>query len=194
MLSYNLKVDQLEQGYKAIPQLSPTWKKNKLAGSFKEPESLDGQSLEDQKVASIENTKKLLELLATLDNSVQQIKDAAEAENDARNRQFHHKDDERDLEIFWTDREQADLALWEERIRGVIDFLESHRYEIDNHWTQFDYLKVYSQAILDQGINMNCVLQEEEANRKADFVGNDPKTDEQWVKAAEYAKFLHEFQ
>ena len=60
MLNYNLKADQLAQGFASIPQLSPTWKAKQLMTSFKEPE-IDHLSLEDQKSVSMEHTRKCLE-------------------------------------------------------------------------------------------------------------------------------------
>ena len=48
-----------------------------------------------------------------------------------------------------------------------------HKYEISKNFSTFEWLKLYSDSILDMDINMNAVLRLETANRKEAFKGNE---------------------
>ena len=58
--------------------------------------------------------------------------------------------------------------------------ITANRYEIENHFQSYDFLKIYSDSILEHDLDMNCVLQLEEINRKNDYDNNVQRSQEEW--------------
>jgi len=56
---------------------------------------------------------------------------------------------------FFNDRENLDLDWLEKSYHAMIVDLSNKKYEIENHFTSFDWLKIYSEAIQDCGVDMN---------------------------------------
>ena len=83
--------------------------------------------------------------------------------------------------------------MWSHRQQDVANLIEDHRYEIENHFSAFEFLKIYSESILDHDLDMNSVLQWEEISRKSDFINNIQRSEQEWKQTAEYAKFLVDF-
>jgi len=51
-----------------------------------------------------------------------------------------------------------------------------HKYEIDNHFTPLDWIKIYSEAIKDQRMDMNMALYIVGHEEKLDDLVNRKKT------------------
>ena len=74
--------------------------------------------------------------------------------------QFNHDDpDAVQLhEEFWTDRELLELNFVQKQIAELSEHLNKMKYEIENYFTVFDWLKVYSHSILEDKVDMNEML------------------------------------
>lgn len=68
------------------------------------------------------------------------------------------KGDVRQLEVFWHERDQDSLHQLDNIMQESVDWVIQHKYEIENHFGPVDYLKMYQEAILDQGLDMNVTL------------------------------------
>ena len=63
--------------------------------------------------------------------------------------------DMRELELFWNNRESGEIKLWNIMYEQSIQWLKDQKYEIDNHLSIFDWMKIYSEAYFDFDIDMN---------------------------------------
>ena len=61
-------------------------------------------------------------------------------------------------EEFWTDRELLELDFVQKQIAELSAHLNKMKYEIENYFTVFDWLKVYSHSILEDKVDMNEML------------------------------------
>ena len=69
----------------------------------------------------------------------------------------------------------------------------AHKYEFENHFTDLDWLKIYSEAIQDQKINMNRVLltvgQEQGNDRLAQA---QQKSEQEWAEIGAIGNYITE--
>jgi hypothetical protein len=49
----------------------------------------------------------------------------------------------------FSEQEMRDLDAIETKLIDVYEWLHEHKYEIDHHVSEFDYLHLYSEAILN---------------------------------------------
>jgi hypothetical protein len=61
-------------------------------------------------------------------------------------------------EAFWEQSEMDDLIIWEKAYWKIFDWLLEHKYELENHFTVFDWLRVYSDSIQNYDLDMNSAL------------------------------------
>jgi len=61
-----------------------------------------------------------------------------------------------------------------------------HKYEIDNHFTSLDWMKVYADAIQDQNLNMNMTLKMAKENGAVD----EGRSDAEWDEMASVARYI----
>jgi len=77
----------------------------------------------------------------------------------------------------------------------MFDWLVEHKYELENHFTVFDWLRVYSDSIQKYDMDMNLTLLMEKADREgADFTGSEGRSSEEWKELADVAKYLVDYQ
>ena len=99
-------------------------------------------------------------------------------------------DDERELELFWNDRESGEITLWNAIFDKAHRYLLEHKYEIDNHFSVFDWLKIYSEALLDQDLDMNQILKVVESEGIGLKAKAHNRSSEEWTQLGEAAKYL----
>lgn len=56
-------------------------------------------------------------------------------------------DDVRQLKIFWSQQEESEFSMLDKIEEQSIQWLAKHKYEIENHFTLVDWLKIYAEAI-----------------------------------------------
>lgn len=93
--------------------------------------------------------------------------------------------------MLWNDRENADHVVLTNLIEQTKMWLLNHKYEIDNHFTIFDWCKIYSEALLDQELDMNLILKAVEGENTG-FKSYE-RTDKEWTQLAQVAKFFADF-
>jgi hypothetical protein len=59
---------------------------------------------------------------------------------------------------FWESSERDDLMSWDKSMAQVFDWLLEHKYELENHFTVFDWLKIYADSIKNYELDMNLAL------------------------------------
>ena len=62
---------------------------------------------------------------------------------------FENENDIRNLGIFYSEEEKNEQSLWDTNLADVEKFLMEHKYEIENSFNILDWLKIYSEAILE---------------------------------------------
>lgn len=80
-----------------------------------------------------------------------------EAKKDAM--KFDDEDPIQTAEHFWTQRELGELDFIERQMQVADENVERMKYEIENHFTVFDWLKIYGDCIIDNRLNMNDMLE-----------------------------------
>ena len=71
----------------------------------------------------------------------------------------------------------------------MLDLIKDNEYEITNNYDEFDWLKVYGDAITKKELDMGALLKGRE-----DVNEDHPRRDDDhWRELGEYACFLHEF-
>ena len=58
-------------------------------------------------------------------------------------------------EEFWTDKELHELRAVNNMMNLTAVWIEDHKYEIENHFSIFEWLRIYGDAVLDQNLDMN---------------------------------------
>jgi len=58
---------------------------------------------------------------------------------------------------FWNEKELNELAAVDNMMNSAIQWIDEHRYEIENHFSVFEWLRIYGDAILDQDLDMNYI-------------------------------------
>ena len=193
-VNYSKKRENVETLYKKIPFYSPTYKRKMLMDSFGHKDGavyLASADIEEQKLQVKNQMERQNQLIATLDanieaNEQEWIQDTAE-----RNQSLitdNNDEDVRKMELFWDERDSAELDNWNVIVEQSIQWVYDHQYEIENHFTTFDWLKIYTEAIQDYGLDMDRTLrivsQETGVNLK------NGKSAEEWAQLAEVAKYL----
>ena len=73
-----------------------------------------------------------------------------------------YKEDVRNLEVFWNKRELDEFTALDHQINEAMMFIHKNQYEIENHYTSFDWLKIYQESIQKHKVDMNKILRGEE--------------------------------
>ena len=89
---------------------------------------------------------------------------------------------------FWTEKHTGDLKLIDHIQQESVDWIDAHKYEIENYWTALDWLKVYADAILDQDLSMNSTLLVSKENDSS--VNARPLLDDEWKEMASVARYI----
>ena len=100
------------------------------------------------------------EALAAFDANFEAMED--EFEQEAREQDdLPYKEDVRNLEVFWKKRELDELTALDHQINEAMNFIHKNQYEIENHYTPFDWLKIYQESIQKHKVDMNKILRGE---------------------------------
>ena len=78
---------------------------------------------------------------------------------------FEDTKDIRKLDLFWSEEEKKEHQVWESNLSHVMQFLSDHKYEIQQHFSSLDWLRLYADSILDMDVDMNLVLRLETEDR-----------------------------
>ncbi len=89
--------------------------------------------------------------MTQLEANLQQMED--EFDKEAKKGLFECFDnpegDIRQTEEFWNDRDNDTFHHFEHIMNESVQWVEKHKYEIENHFTPVDWLKVYAESIQD---------------------------------------------
>ena len=53
------------------------------------------------------------------------------------------------IEEFWSERDHNQLSHINSLMGQTLQYLQSMKYEMDNHFTEFDWVKIYGDLILE---------------------------------------------
>ena len=106
--------------YREFPYDTPAFKRRVLMNNFGRYEGdkyLAETDVEEQKALHLRQVKAQKELLTTLEvneqaNEEEWLQDNREANEKMLRKDHVRGDDERELELFWNEREEGDIALW----------------------------------------------------------------------------------
>ena len=89
--------------------------------------------------------------------------------------------DLRQTDEFWNDRDNDSMHQLELLLQDSIKWCNRHKYEIENHFTSIDWLKVYSEAMNDHKLDMNVTLKMVKAERNGEaFPGSEGRSEGEW--------------
>ena len=145
---------------------SPSFKRRLLMNNFGEYEPdkyLATEDVEVQKAKHLKQAKAQKELLSKLKENVEALEEEFKTQNIESNEKYldpdyKKGDDQRELEKFWNNRESDELKLWDILFEQAKRWIYEHKYELDNHWTIFDWMKLYSEAFQEYGLDMNMTM------------------------------------
>ena len=143
--------------------MSPTFKTRQLMNELATKEStyyLAKTPIEEQKKKVEEEMHAQETAISMLETNLKAMNDEyTQAAADNVTASIDNPDDDvRSLEVFWSETELNQIAQRDILFNKSIKWALEHKYEIDNHFTPLDWLKIYAEAIQDQGIDMNLSL------------------------------------
>ena len=151
-------------------------------GHFETTEHFSKESIEAQK-AKVEKRLEIQQAaVAKLEANLQEMEKDFDKEADESLIECFDKPegDVRQLEAFWNERDQDSFHQLDNIMQESVNWVIQYKYEIENHFGPLDYLKLYQESILDQGLNMNVTLKIAKAEGSLDGKEAAGKSQENW--------------
>ena len=141
--NYSKTKNNTELLFKAIPTLSPTFKRRALMDTFGRIETwreltetpIRKQIRRDSKEAARQKAA-VARMDKNLEKQERHFERAGERESKNTDREEHVKNHE----MFWTDQEEREINTLNRLLSETQEFLSEHRYEIENQMQAFDWI------------------------------------------------------
>ena len=177
--------------------MHPTYKRRNLLKSFSSVEDVDYMATTDPKEQQEkvrQHVERAMANVAKFDQNLAEMEREFEEQAIEGNSGYDEPEKNiKNLDVFWSDAEKDSMLQWENSLNKVTEWLIENKYEIENHFSVFDWLKLYADSILDYGMNNNMILKLEKIDRGEDFSGSHGRASQEWEELANAARYLADY-